>query len=166
MKFKTDQTNDVQSRKRTPSRGKKSFEAWEGSGKAVTIDEFIEDQSRQVDSVDLCLVSAFSSRLREKAKNKNADRYPNFRAGIQVLVQVLELPVVKAARDPLPRWLAELVFAANYLLKSFDLIPDHLPEIGLADDARILQRVIERNQCDLHRHLAACIEAATDGKAD
>jgi uncharacterized membrane protein YkvA (DUF1232 family) len=45
--------------------------------------------------------------------------------------------------------LRETGFAAAYFLKKFDLIPDHLPEIGLADDALILRRVIERNQSEL-----------------
>ena len=53
------------------------------------------------------------------------------------------------AKGPLPRWLAETGFAAAYFLKTLDLIPDHIPEIGLADDALILQRVIERNQSEL-----------------
>jgi hypothetical protein len=30
-------------------------------------------------------------------------------------------------------------------LKRFDLIDDHLPEIGLADDALLLARILERN---------------------
>jgi len=61
----------------------------------------------------------------------------------------LKSPTAQQAKDPLPRWLAETGFAAAYFLKKFDLIPDHLPEIGLADDALILQRVIERNQSEL-----------------
>jgi hypothetical protein len=32
--------------------------------------------------------------------------------------------------------LAEIAFAAGYLLKGIYVIPDHLPDIGLADDAR------------------------------
>jgi len=66
-------------------------------------------------------------------------------------------------KDPLPRWLAETGFAAGYFLKRFDLIPDHLPEIGLADDALILRRVIERNQSELHRSLVE-VSDLTAGK--
>jgi uncharacterized membrane protein YkvA (DUF1232 family) len=57
------------------------------------------------------------------------------------------------AKDPLPTWLAEAGFAAGYLLKRYDLIPDHLPGIGLADDVLILQRVIERNESEICRSL-------------
>ena len=49
--------------------------------------------------------------------------------------------------------MAEIGFAAGYLLKRFDLISDHVAEIGLADDAIILQHVIECNQSELRRSL-------------
>ena len=74
---------------------------------------------------------------------------PGLREAIHVIIGVLESPAAQQAKDPLPRWLAETGFAAGYFLKRFDLIPDHLPEIGLADDALILQRIIERNQSEL-----------------
>jgi uncharacterized membrane protein YkvA (DUF1232 family) len=61
----------------------------------------------------------------------------------------LESPAARQAKDPLPSWMAETGFAAGYLLKRFDLIPDHVAEIGLADDALILQRVVRRNQSKL-----------------
>ena len=61
---------------------------------------------------------------------------------------------VRRTKDPLPIWLAEVGFAAAYLLKRFDLIPDHVAEIGLTDDALILQRVIERNRPQLDHALA------------
>ena len=66
----------------------------------------------------------------------------------------------RQVKDPLPNWLAEIAFAAEYLLKGFDVIPDHLPDIGLADDARLLQRIIERNRLELHSALAECISVA------
>ena len=66
----------------------------------------------------------------------------------------MESPSVHYPTDPLPNWLAEVGFATSYLLERYDLIPDHLPDIGLADDVLILQRVIARNQSDLHRLLS------------
>jgi uncharacterized membrane protein YkvA (DUF1232 family) len=48
--------------------------------------------------------------------------------------------------------LATLLFfgaMALSLWARFDLIPDHVAEIGFADDALILQRVIRRNQSEL-----------------
>ena len=60
------------------------------------------------------------------------------------------------------RQLAEAAFAARYLLKRYELILGHLPEIGLADDTLILQRVIERKQSEMHRSVADTDLAAGD----
>ena len=119
------------------------------SGMTMTIDEYIEDQRQGVNSTDLRRLGTFTGRLLDKVKETNAIEYPGLREAVQVIVLVLESPATQKAQEPLPRWLAEIGFAAAYFLKRFDLIPDHLPEIGLADDALILQRVIERNQSEL-----------------
>jgi hypothetical protein len=124
--------------------------AWRVSGKAVTIDEFIENQAEQVNSSDLRVLKSFSGRLVDKLKETNPDEYPGMQEAVYAIVRVLESPASLQVKDPLPRWLAETGFAASYFLKSFDLIPDQFPEIGLADDSLIVQRVIERNQ-DLFR---------------
>jgi hypothetical protein len=112
----------------------------------VTIDGLIEDRRRYLDSIDLCMLSAFSSRLRDKLKGTNADEYPGLRKAVYLIAQVLESPVAQHARDPLPSWLAETACAASYFLKQFDLVP-----------ALILQRVIERNRSELSTGLAECI---------
>ena len=124
--------------------------AWRVSGKAVTIDEFIENQAEQVNSSDLRVLKSFSGRLVDKLKETNPDEYPGMHKAVYAIVRVLEAPASLQVKDPLPRWLAETGFAASYFLKRFDLIPDQFPEIGLADDSLIVQRVIERNQ-DLFR---------------
>ncbi len=92
------------------------------------------------------MLSAFSSRLRDKLKGTNADEYPGLRKAVDLIAQVLESPVAHSARDPLPRRLAETAFAASYFLKEFELVP-----------ALILQRVIERNRSELSTGLAECI---------
>jgi uncharacterized membrane protein YkvA (DUF1232 family) len=115
----------------------------------MTIDEIIEDEARQVNSTDLRVLENFSGRLLDKLKESKSDMYPDLREAVQLVIWVLESPAAQQAKDPLPRWLAEIGFAAAYFLKRFDLIPDHVPGIGLADDALILQRVIERNQSEL-----------------
>jgi uncharacterized membrane protein YkvA (DUF1232 family) len=129
--------------------GQVSPSAWRVSGKTITIDEYIEDKRQEVNSTDLRLLGAFTGRLLDKAKETNANEYPGLREVVQVIILVLESPTAQKAKDPLPHWLAEIGFAAAYFLKRFDLIPDHLPEIGLADDALILQRVVERNHSEL-----------------
>jgi hypothetical protein len=124
-----------------------SASAWRGSEKTITIDELIEDQRQHLNSIDLCMLSAFSSRLRDKLKGPNADEYPGLRKAVDLIALVLESPVAQRARDPLPRWLAETAFAASYFLKEFDLVP-----------ALILQRVIERNRSELSAGLAEYID--------
>jgi uncharacterized membrane protein YkvA (DUF1232 family) len=133
--------------------GQVAPDAWRVSGKAMTIDEYIEDQAQAVNSTDLRVLGDFSGRLLDKLKETNASEYPELPAAVHVIVGVLDSPAAQQAKDPLPSWLAEAGFAAGYLLKRYDLIPDHVPEIGLADDALILQRVIERNQSELYRVL-------------
>jgi uncharacterized protein DUF1232 len=119
----------------------------------MTIDEYIETQRQEVRSTDLRVLGTFTDRLLGKLKEANGSEYPGLTEAVHTLVRLLESPEVKLAKDPLPLWLAEIGFAAGYLLKRFDLIPDHVAEIGLADDAIILQRVIERNQSELCRSL-------------
>jgi uncharacterized membrane protein YkvA (DUF1232 family) len=129
------------------------------------IDEFIVDQAQQVNSTDLRVLESFSGRLLDKLKEGNTEEYPGLREAVHAIIRVLEAPSTQQVKDPLPRWLAETGFAAGYFLKRFDLIPDHVPEIGLADDALILQRVIERNQSELHRGLAKSIDLAADNSS-
>jgi hypothetical protein len=119
---------------------------WRVSGKAVSIDEFIENQAAQVNSSDLRVLNNFSGRLVDKVKETNPDEYPGMHEAVYAIVRCLEEAASLQVKDPLPRWLAETGFAASYFLKRFDLIPDHLPEIGLTDDSLIIQRVNERNQ--------------------
>jgi len=46
----------------------------------------------------------------------------------------------------------EAAFALTYFLKDFDRIPDTVPEIGLLDDAMIVQVVLQRNATTLRAH--------------
>jgi hypothetical protein len=126
--------------------GQRSAIEWKVSGKAMSIDEFIEHQAEHVNSSDLRLLNNFSGRLLDKLKEPNPDEYPGMHEAVYTIVRCLEGAVSLQVKDPLPRWLAETGVAASYFLKRFDLIPDHLPEIGLSDDSLVLQRVIERNQ--------------------
>ena len=119
---------------------------WKIAGRPVTIDEFIEDGSNRLDAVGFCQSRrALIDRLREKLGNSEFETFPELGEAVQQIIEVLELPEAWQANEPLPRWLAETAFGARYLLKRFDLIDDHLPEIGLADDALLLARILERN---------------------
>jgi hypothetical protein len=133
--------------------GQVSESVWRVSGQTMTIDAFIEDQAQHVNAIDLSVLGAFSGRLLDKLKEDNAIEYPGLQEAVHVIIQFLESPATRQAKDPLPRWMAETGFAAGYLLKRFDLIPDHVAGIGLADDALIVQRVIRRNQSELDRSI-------------
>jgi uncharacterized membrane protein YkvA (DUF1232 family) len=129
---------------------------WKVSGKRVTIDEFIEEGRGCVDATGFRdAQQSLNGRLWEKLESINAEEYPDLRETVQVIIQVLESPEAWQAKDPLPRWLTEISFGAGYLLKRFDLIADHLPQIGLADDAQLLARILERNQSELSRYWAS-----------
>jgi hypothetical protein len=128
--------------------------SWTIAGKTMTIDEYIESQRQGINSAELRVLGTFTGRLLGKLKESNAGEHPELSDAVYTIVQVLESPSAQLATNPLPTWLAEVGFAAAYLLKRFDLIPDHVAEIGLVDDALVLQRVIERNRAALNRNLA------------
>jgi uncharacterized membrane protein YkvA (DUF1232 family) len=119
---------------------------WKVAGRPVTIDEFIEDGSNRLDAIGFRQSRrSLVDRLHEKLANNDFETFPELGEAVQQIIEVLRLPEAWQANDPLPRWLAEAAFGARYLLKRFDLIEDHLPEIGLADDALLLARILERN---------------------
>jgi hypothetical protein len=127
---------------------------WKIDGSTITIVEYIEDRRRDVNATEICVLQAFTNRLLDKLKEVNRSEYPELSETVHLVVRILESPGVHYTTDPLPNWLAEVGFAASYLLERYDLIPDHLQDIGLADDVLILQRVVARNQSDPHRILS------------
>jgi hypothetical protein len=141
-----------------------SPDLWKIDGKTITIDEYIEDRRRDVNAAEICVLQAFTNRLLEKLNEVNPGEYPELGQAVHLLVRILESPGVYYIEDPLPNWLAEVGFATSYLLERYDLIPDHLQDIGLADDVLILQRVIARNQSDLQRVLSKDSGGVGDGE--
>jgi uncharacterized membrane protein YkvA (DUF1232 family) len=135
---------------------------WKIAGRTITIDEYIEDRRQDVNATEICVLQAFTNRLLDKLKEVNPSEYPELRGMVHLLVRILESTAVHYTEDPLPNWLAEVGFASSYLLERYDLIPDHLQGIGLADDILILQRVIARNQSDLRRILSEDTAGVSD----
>jgi uncharacterized membrane protein YkvA (DUF1232 family) len=146
---KADETLVSSDKPATAQFGQVSEEVWSVSGKTMTIDDFIEDQARDVKAIDISVLTSFTGRLMDKLKESNAVEYPELQGAVHIITRFLESPAAQQAKDPLPKWMAETGFTAGYLLKRFDLIPDHVAEIGLSDDALILQRVVRRNQSEL-----------------
>jgi hypothetical protein len=113
--------------------------------KGFTIDKFIDEGGRLVNSADLHALSLQTNQLLNKLKGISPSHYPGLDQAVITIVLVLKSARAKAAVDPLSKHLAEVAFAANYFLKVCDLIPDNTPEIGLADDNALLKRVLARN---------------------
>lgn len=90
--------------------------------------------------------------LRQPLKTKIAALDPD-----SILVKRLEmldlyLDECIAERATLSPALREVAFALLYFLKGFDRIPDSVPEIGLLDDALIVQAVLQRHAAALRGH--------------
>ena len=98
--------------------GQVSESVWRVSGKTMTIDEFIEDQARHVNSTAISVLSSFRGRLLDKLKETNAVEHPGLQEAVHVIVRFLESAAAQQAKDPLPRWLAETGFAAGYLFET------------------------------------------------
>jgi uncharacterized membrane protein YkvA (DUF1232 family) len=131
-----------------------SANLWKIDGRTITIDEYIEERRRDVNAAEICALQAFTNRLQDKLKELDRGEYPELREAVHLLLRIFESPGIHYTANPLPNWLAEVGFATGYLLERYDLIPDHLQDIGLADDVLILKRVIARNQSELHRILS------------
>jgi uncharacterized membrane protein YkvA (DUF1232 family) len=117
--------------------------------KGFTVDKFIEEGRRLVTSADLHALSLHTDHLFNKLEQINPSYYPGLDLAVHTIGLVLKSTRAKAAVDPLPKYLAEVAFAAHYFLKVCDIIPDNTPKIGLADDNAVLRRVLARNQTAL-----------------
>ena len=113
--------------------------------KAISIDEFLDDEVAKFRAADLTGLRRHIDGLRGKMESDQARAHYDLVQGIGMLISLLQSPATENCSDPLPKHLAEAGVAAAYILKGVDLIPDSIPEIGLTDDARILARVMERN---------------------
>ncbi len=90
--------------------------------------------------------------LREPLRTK-IDRLVNserLRRRLELLASYFEESADAALVDPQVR--AETAFALLYFLKGFDRIPDSVPEIGLLDDALIVDLVLQRHTASLRAH--------------
>lgn len=113
--------------------------------KAVSIDEFLDNEVSKFRAEDLTGLRRHVDGLRAKMESEQARVHYDLVQGIGSLIGLLESSESENRTDPLPKHLAEAGVAAAYILKGVDIIPDSIPEIGLTDDARILARVFERN---------------------
>jgi uncharacterized membrane protein YkvA (DUF1232 family) len=125
--------------------------AWLFSGETAHIDAFILAGSSGIRSADLRAIIKESHFVYEKVDAAKEAGLSDLKAHTRVIMQTLEFATRSHALDPLPAYLAEGTFAAQYLLKEHDLIPDQVPGIGLIDDAILVKRVFSRNESQFMR---------------
>lgn len=85
-----------------------------------------------------------------EAKLAALDRDSRLRARLEILA--LYLDECAAERATLSPAIRQAAFALLYFLKGFDRIPDTVPEIGLLDDALVVQIVLQRHDAALRGH--------------
>jgi len=99
----------------------------------------------------ICMQSSENVSSLRKSSRQSAWDTMNCGTKIREIMRTLEAAALVNATDPLPRCLAEGTFAAQYLLKEDDLIPDSVPGIGLADDAILVKSIVARHGRKLAR---------------
>ncbi len=84
------------------------------------------------------------------AKIASLDVSSHLRRRIDLLATYFD----ETARDgaPDPEAQRDTTFALLYFLKGFDRIPDTVPEVGLLDDAMIVQTVLQRRSTAFRAH--------------
>jgi uncharacterized membrane protein YkvA (DUF1232 family) len=87
--------------------------------------------------------------LIEKKFQAISMEYHELKHQIKGIIRTLEAAALVNATDPLPRCLAEGIFAAQYLLEEDGLIPDSALGVGLADDAILVKSVVARHGREL-----------------
>lgn len=111
----------------------------------MATDDYIVRQSLTMNADDLRGLRRLIVELDHKKKAAESRGHHDLAAGISTLSVLLSSPEVTEAIDPLPPHLAEAGAALRYVLKGHDIIPDTVPDLGLADDALLVTRVLQRN---------------------
>lgn len=83
-------------------------------------------------------------------KIEQVDDSDRLRLRLRILTQYFEEGALSSGADNSAY--RETVFALLYFLKGFDRIPDSIPEIGLLDDALIVQVVLQQQAAALRAH--------------
>lgn len=112
---------------------------------AVSLDDYIESRRPSITADSLRELGRHLRAFERKAEQAGVENRVELLRGIQLMVDMFASRELAEMNDPLPDDVAELGVAAHYLLKGFDLIPDSLTGIGLADDEWIVVRVLQRH---------------------
>jgi uncharacterized membrane protein YkvA (DUF1232 family) len=124
---------------------------WLFSGEMAHLDRFIRIGASQIRSEHLHAISEKSQQVYEKIYRIQEPGLTDLKRHTRLIMQTLEFASGRQAPDPLPPYLAEGTFAAQYLVGEQNLIPDLIPGVGLIDDAILIKRVFSRNEADFMR---------------
>jgi uncharacterized membrane protein YkvA (DUF1232 family) len=119
-----------------------------GSGDITSVADYIDQGAALIDSA--ALYALHRLRLPLQAKIRQLEDGTRLRRRLEWLATFCEEAADDGATgSPAHR---EAAFALLYYLKGFDRIPDTLPEIGLLDDALIVQIVLQRHAATFRAH--------------
>ena len=85
-----------------------------------------------------------------QAKIDALDESEHLRRNLDVLATTFDEACIDGQMGT--RMHREVTFALLYFLKGFDRIPDTVPELGLVDDAMIVELVLQRHSTALRAH--------------
>lgn len=120
-----------------------------GAGHQPSPTHYVVQGAASVQASDLALLADLLPQVRAKAARiKDSAR---LRLRLELLSQYYAEAPVRS--DPSAQ--RETAFVLHYFLRGRDLIPDSLPEIGLLDDALLVETVFRRNRHTLEAHWAA-----------
>lgn len=118
------------------------------SGDITSVADYIDRGAALVDPAALLALQRL--RLPLQAKIEQLEESAHLRRRLELLAAFVEETAVDGSKGtPAHR---EAAFALLYFLKGFDRIPDTLPEIGLLDDAMIVQIVLQRHAASVRAH--------------
>lgn len=114
--------------------------------------DYVEKGSGLVEQPSLVKLRGLLTFVREKAAAVKESR--RLATRVVLLADYFE-EVTRARRTELTPALREVTFGLWYFLKGYDQIPDSVPEVGLLDDALVVEVVLRRNEAELRRHWTA-----------
>ena len=110
------------------------------------IAEFVHQNAAKVTPVILKGIHAQLPQLKLQFAEINAPKFPHLVDQLEVLADVVE-DYAEGADQDIPYFvIAEACFALAYAHKQTHLIPDHVEEIGYADESSVVRTVIIENE--------------------
>jgi uncharacterized membrane protein YkvA (DUF1232 family) len=122
--------------------------------------DFVEGQAGALSVADLNRLIADLPALRERFTTIPSHTYPYLSDHLEFLSLLVKDEVTGLKRNPISQTVTEAAFALLYFQIATDLIPDSIPNMGLLDDAMIVNLVLRRHEdafkCSSHAYKLHC----------